>query len=448
MLLVVCPRWFDSRLVPRGCVLFDSTDASLRYNRDRFILLESVRTDCIVTQQAATKILLGISGGIAAYKTPDLIRRLRERNAEVEVVMTRAAESFVTPLSLQAVCGRSVRSALLDPQAEAGMDHIELARWADHLLVAPASAHLLARLALGLADDLLTTLALATTAPVWLAPAMNHQMWLHPATQANVQLLSARGCVLLGPGSGSQACGEIGPGRMLEPLDIAERLLAPRPQCMAGRHVLITAGPTQEAIDPVRYIGNRSSGKMGYALAAAFTELGARVTLVSGPTALACPLGVERVSIESAGQLYEAVMQRVQTCSLFVATAAVADYRPQDVVATKIKKKASSLTLTLVRNPDILAEVAALPEAPFTVGFAAETDAVEQHAMEKLQAKGLDMIAANLVGAEHGGFGADDNALIVLWHAGRQVFPMMPKVRLGKELAKLIADRYAASLAN
>ena len=401
-----------------------------------------------MTAQAPQNILLGVTGGIAAYKTPDLVRRLRERGAVVQVVMTRAAASFVTPLTLQAVSGRPVRCELLDPDAEAGMDHIELARWADRVLVAPASAHLIARLAHGLADDLLTTLALASTAPLWLAPAMNHQMWLHPATQANVALLAERGCTLLGPASGAQACGETGPGRMLEPDEIAARLLSPRPQSLVGRSVLITAGPTHEAIDPVRFIGNRSSGKMGYALAAALTDLGATVTLVSGPTALNCPPRVQCVAVESAAQMQAAVMARAAHCDLFIATAAVADYRPQAPADSKIKKDAAALTLTLVRNTDILAEVAGLPDAPFTVGFAAETDAVEHYAAAKLQAKRLDMIAANLVAGERGGFGADENALVVLWRGGgRHEFPMMPKARLGIELASLIAERYAASLA-
>lgn len=361
--------------------------------------------------------------------------------------MTRAAASFVTPLTLQAVSGRPVRAALLDPEAEAGMDHIELARWADTLLVAPASAHVIARLAQGLADDLLTTLVLATTAPIWIAPAMNHRMWLHPATQANVGLLAERGCVILGPASGAQACGEVGPGRMIEPLEIAERLIVARPAPLSSRRVLITAGPTREAIDPVRYLGNRSSGKMGYALATALAELGADVTLVSGPTALDCPRGIQRIDVESAEQMHAAVMQRAATSDLFIATAAVADYRPQAPVASKIKKDAASLTLTLVRNADILAEVAALSDGPFTVGFAAETDAVERYALGKLESKGLDMVAANLVGAELGGFSADDNALVVLWRGGRHAFPMMPKARLGVELATLIAERYAAFLA-
>ncbi|MGD8206987.1 MAG: bifunctional phosphopantothenoylcysteine decarboxylase/phosphopantothenate--cysteine ligase CoaBC [Thiohalocapsa sp.] len=397
--------------------------------------------------QPTERLLLGVSGGIAAYKTPELVRRLRDRGAEVQVVMTRAAASFVTPLTLQAVSGRPVRSELLDPQAEAGMDHIALARWADRILVAPATAHLMARLAQGLADDLLTTLALATTAPVWLAPAMNQRMWRHPATRANIDLLAGRGCVFVGPVDGAQACGETGPGRMLEPAEIVQRLYPVQPGALAGARVLITAGPTLEAIDPVRYIGNRSSGKMGYALASALAGLGARVTLISGPTALDCPFGVERVDVESAQQMHQAVMARTDGCAIFVATAAVADFRPRVAEAAKIKKGAVSLTLELVPTADILADVAALPRAPFTVGFAAETDDLERYAADKLASKGLDMIAANRVGGRRGGFGADDNELLVLWPGGRRALPLMPKTRLGTELATLIAERYAASLA-
>jgi phosphopantothenoylcysteine decarboxylase/phosphopantothenate--cysteine ligase len=394
---------------------------------------------------ASEKLLLGVSGGIAAYKAPMLVRRLRERGAEVQVVMTRAAESFVAPLSLQAVSGRPVRAALLDPAAEAGMDHIALARWADRILVAPATAHLIARLAHGLADDLLTTLVLASDAPVYLAPAMNQRMWLHPATQQNVALLCERGCTMLGPASGEQACGETGPGRMPEPEELVEALYPSSAGPLAGRRVLLTAGPTRENLDPVRFIGNRSSGKMGYALAAALAARGADVTLVSGPTALGCPPGVARIEVESALQMHRAVMELAPGCNVFVAAAAVADYRPDAPAADKIKKDADTLTVKLVRNPDILAEVARLSHAPFTVGFAAETEQVEANAAAKLAAKGLDMIAANRVGAGAGGFDADENALLVLWQGGRRDFPMMPKARLGSALAELIAERYAAS---
>ena len=396
---------------------------------------------------ASEKLLLGISGGIAAYKTPALVRRLRERGAEVQVVMTRAAAAFVTPLTLQAVAGHPVRTALLEPEAEAGMDHIALARWPERILIAPATAHLIARLAQGLADDLLTTLLLATDAPVLLAPAMNHRMWLHPATRHNVALLQDRGCTLLGPAHGDQACGETGPGRMLEPEELVEHLYPSRPAILAGRRVLLTAGPTREDLDPVRFIGNRSSGKMGYAVAAALAAMGADVTLVSGPTALPCPRGVVRVDVESALQMHRAVMERAGACDIFVAAAAVADYRPEAPADAKIKKHADTLNVKLVRNPDILAEVAALPGGPFTVGFAAETHDLETHAAAKLASKGLDMVAANRVGAGPGGFDADDNALVVLWPGGRREFSMMPKPRLGAALAELVAERYAASIA-
>nr|WP_207148481.1 bifunctional phosphopantothenoylcysteine decarboxylase/phosphopantothenate--cysteine ligase CoaBC [Thiococcus pfennigii] len=408
-----------------------------------------------VSDKPGSRILLGISGGIAAYKAVELVRRLRADGAEVQVVMTRAAAAFVAPLTLQAVSGRPVRQALLDPQAEAGMDHIELARWADLLLVAPATAHLMARLALGLADDLLTTLALATEAPLVLAPAMNHRMWTNPATQEHLARLVARGVRVLGPASGAQACGEEGPGRMLEPAEIVAAL-APeawpgraghRTGPLAGRCVLITAGPTREPLDPVRFIGNRSSGRMGYALAAALAARGAAVTLISGPSALAPPPVADFVRVETALEMAAAVMERVAGCDLFVATAAVADYRPAAPAAGKIKKAAAALTIELVRNPDILAEVAALPGGPFTVGFAAETERLEEHATAKLRAKGLDMIAANRVGTGAGGFDTDDNALVVLWPGGRRAFPLMPKTLLADQLADLIVERYLASLA-
>ena len=393
------------------------------------------------------RVLLGVSGGIAAFKTAELIRRLRTAGAEVRVVMTRAAQAFITPLTLQALSGNPVCSDLLDPGAEAGMDHIELARWADLVLIAPASANVMARLAAGLADDLLTTLALATTAPLALAPAMNQRMWLHPATQANAQTLLGRGVRLLGPAEGDQACGETGPGRMLEPQDIAAAIATPGAGALAGCRALITAGPTREAIDPVRYVGNRSSGRMGYALAQALAGRGARVALVSGPVCLPPPVGVELLQVESALDMESAVMGRIDACELFVAAAAVADYRPEMPAAGKIKKHRDSLTLRLIRNPDILARVAALPSGPFTVGFAAETERVEAYARGKLEAKGLDMIAANLVGGEAGGFEHEDNALLVLWKDGRMSYPLMSKTRLAIALAVLIEERYVARLA-
>ncbi|WP_295389138.1 bifunctional phosphopantothenoylcysteine decarboxylase/phosphopantothenate--cysteine ligase CoaBC [uncultured Thiodictyon sp.] len=394
-------------------------------------------------------ILLGVSGGIAAYKAADLVRRLRERDCAVRVVMTAAATAFVSPLTFQALSGHPVRTALLDPAAEAGMDHIELARWADRVLLAPATADLIARLAAGLADDLPTTLVLATAAPLYLAPAMNQQMWRHPATQENLERLRGRGVQVLGPGVGSQACGDHGPGRMLEPAELVAALLAADPGLdsgpLTGVRTLVTAGPTREPLDPVRYLGNRSSGRMGYAVATALAELGARVTLVSGPTALPSPAGVARVDVETAGEMHAAVLARVDAVDLFVAAAAVADYRPAAPAPQKIKKADAELVVRLVRNPDILAEVAARPSPPFTVGFAAETDRLEDHALAKLRTKRLRMIAANWVGATEGGFERSDNALTVLWPDGRRELPMMPKTQLARELALLIAERYVAS---
>lgn len=392
----------------------------------------------------SAKVLLGVSGGIAAYKAAELIRGLRARGLEVRVAMTAAAQSFITPLTLQALSGNEVRSDLLDPGAEAGMDHIELARWADLVLVAPATADLMARLAAGLADDLLTTLILATTAPVHLAPAMNHRMWGHPATQENLARLQERGVAILGPAEGDQACGEWGLGRMLEPPQILEALSLRAGSELAGRRVVVTAGPTREALDPVRYIGNRSSGRMGYALAQSLAARGADVVLVSGPSGLAAPTGVELVRVESALEMEAAVMGRIGGCDLFVAAAAVADYRPQVPAREKIKKHQAELSLRLVKNPDILAGVAALPEGPFTVGFAAETEQLEEHALKKLHAKRLDMIAANLVGGELGGFDRAENALLVLWSGGRRSLPMMHKTALADALADLILERYLA----
>jgi phosphopantothenoylcysteine decarboxylase/phosphopantothenate--cysteine ligase len=391
------------------------------------------------------RVILGISGGIAAYKAGELARRLRDARAEVRVVMTRSASAFVTPLALQTLSGSPVRQELLDPLDEAAMDHIELARWADLVLVAPATAHLMARLAMGLADDLLTTLALATAAPLVLAPAMNQQMWLHPATQENRRRLIDRGVRILGPAVGAQACGEHGPGRMLEPSEIVAALTDAAPGPLSGRRVLMTAGPTREPLDPVRFIGNRSSGRMGYALAEALTARGADVTVISGPVALAAPAVRRLVRVETAVQMAAAVMEHVQDCDLFVATAAVADYRPAEPAASKIKKGMSEVVLHLVKNPDILAQVTALPGRPFTVGFAAETDRLEEHAASKLEAKCLDMIAANRVGGEQGGFDREENALVVLWPGGRKVLPLMSKSLLAEQLADLIVERYSTS---
>ncbi|MGD2117097.1 MAG: bifunctional phosphopantothenoylcysteine decarboxylase/phosphopantothenate--cysteine ligase CoaBC [Chromatiales bacterium] len=394
------------------------------------------------------RILLGISGGIAAYKTAELVRLCRKAGAEVQVVLTQSASQFVTPLTLQALSGRPVRSDLFDQQQEAGMSHIELARWADLVLVAPASANTIAKLAQGLADDLLTTLCLATEAPLVLAPAMNRVMWHKPVTQQNVARLREQGVQLWGPAEGEQACGETGAGRMLEPAELfarLDRLLHNGP--LQDARVLVTAGPTQEPIDPVRFIGNRSSGKMGFALAEAFVQAGAHVTLVAGPVNLATPAGVERVDVVTAAQMHATVMQRVGACDLFAACAAVADYHVADVAAEKIKRNDQAMHLQLLPNPDILATVAALSHAPFTLGFAAETQQVEAHARAKLERKGIDMIAANQVGQSQGGFEDDNNALTVIWRDGQKLLPMMDKKELARQLVRLVTDVYHAQAA-
>lgn len=392
------------------------------------------------------RILLGVSGGIAAYKAADLVRRLRERGAQVRVVLTENAERFVTALTFQALSGEPVRTSLWDSAAEASMGHIELARWAQRVLIAPASADLIARLAQGQADDLLTTLCLATEAPLFLAPAMNRVMWEHPAVQANLATLVERGAVLLGPDAGGQACGETGAGRMWEPAAIADAVVTPDPDpeaaaVLAGRRLLLTAGPTVEDLDPVRYLGNRSSGRMGYAVAAEAQRLGMRVTLVSGPVNLPVPAGVERIAVRSAEQMLAAVTDRVAQSDLFIATAAVADFRPREASLEKIKKRGDGgLTLELVQNPDILAQVAARQDRPFVVGFAAETHDVERYARDKLERKRLDMIAANRVGEEGSGFDADCNALTVLWPEGRHEIARADKAQVARELLAVIAQ--------
>lgn len=391
-------------------------------------------------------ILLGVTGGIAAYKSPDLVRRLRERGAEVQVVMTQAAREFVTPATFQAVSGRTVRTDLWDAAAEAAMGHIELARWADAVLVAPASADFLARLAAGLADDLLTTLCLATSAPIAVAPAMNHLMWSNAATRSNVATLAGRGVQLYGPGEGDQACGETGPGRMLEPLELADRLqslLLPAQGALSGRRVLITAGPTRERIDPVRFISNRSSGKMGFAVAQAAREAGASVVLVAGPVSLPTPAGVTRVDVESASDMLTAVLRELPGTDLFISTAAVADYRPARAAEQKIKKTSDTLELAMERTGDVLATVAARSERPFVVGFAAETESVEQNARTKLLKKNLDMIAANEVGHDKA-FDSEDNQLIVLSRTARHELGRAGKLTLARGLVALIAQELAA----
>jgi len=397
------------------------------------------------------KIILGVSGGIAAYKAPELVRRLIDNGAEVQVVMTEGACEFVRPLVFQAVSGNEVHVELLDDKAEAGMGHIELARWANMVLIAPATANTIAKLSVGVADDLLSTLCLATTAPVVVAPAMNTVMWEHAATTANIETLQSRGVRVLGPGVGSQACGETGAGRMLEPDDIVAMLQGDletgdtnlsSSALLQDLDVLITAGPTRESIDPVRYLSNHSSGKMGYALAEAAQSAGARVTLVSGPVNLAVPSGVDRVDVVSAEDMQTEVMSRVQAADIFISVAAVADYRIEAPGREKIKKTDNDLTLTLVRNPDILATVANSATRPFCVGFAAETQNLEHYARSKLEEKNLDMIVANLVGGGRA-FGSDSNSVEVFWRdGGTESFALQSKRRLADSLVALLADRY------
>ncbi len=394
---------------------------------------------------AQPNVLLGVCGGIAAYKTAELTRRLIKQGANVQVVMTTNAERFITPLTLQALSGNAVRTSLWDHAAELGMGHIELARWADLVVIAPASADCLARLATGQCNDLLTTLCLATTAPILVAPAMNTVMWEHPATRANMQTLAERGVSVVGPGVGELAERESGPGRMSEPSEIVEAInacvgVAAADGPMRHRGVLITAGPTREPLDPVRFLTNRSSGKMGFAVAAACAALGAEVTLVAGPVSLPTPRGVTRIDVETAQQMHEAVLDQLPEAEVFIATAAVADYRTAEVADAKIKKSAERQQLELVRNTDILADVAHRYPEVFTVGFAAETDDLKGYARGKLEAKRLDMIAANWVGNGRG-FDTDDNALWVAWNDGEQALGPAPKTALARALVELIANR-------
>jgi phosphopantothenoylcysteine decarboxylase/phosphopantothenate--cysteine ligase len=398
------------------------------------------------------RVVLGVTGGIAAYKSAELTRRLRERGADVQVVMTAAAQQFVTPLTFQALSGRPVRTDLWDTGAEAAMGHIELARWPQCIVIAPASADFVARLAHGHADDLLTTLCLATDAPIFVAPAMNRLMWANAATQANVDLLRSRGVVIVGPGEGDQACGETGPGRMAEPTEIAAALFGSladassqtaTPSALRGRKVVVTAGPTRERIDPVRFITNRSSGKMGFAVAEAARDAGAEVVIVSGPVNVATPAGIRRIDVETAEQMLAAVHAELADTDVFIASAAVSDYRARAVAEHKIKKTSDELVLQLSRTPDILATVAKGTPRPFVVGFAAETQNVEQNALKKLEGKNLDMIAANQVG-EGLAFDCDDNALTVYWREGRRELGRAPKCRLARALIDVVAERYAA----
>lgn len=399
-------------------------------------------------------VLLGISGGIAAYKTPDLVRKFKATGANVRVVMTDSASEFVSKLALQAVSGNKVSHAMLDEEAEAGMGHIELARWADVFIVAPATANTIAKLAYGLADDLLSTLALATKAPIAIAPAMNQQMWAAPATLHNIDILKSRGVFQIGPGSGEQACGDVGYGRMLEPIEIVEAIASKnfsvandienKPLILKGLNIMITAGPTREALDPVRYITNHSSGKMGYALAKAAKEFGASVTLVTGPVNLNPPEGVNTIQIQSAQDMLDACLESVGAQHIFIACAAVADFRLAEVPQHKVKKKEDEdgLTLTFEKNPDILKTVAGLQSPPFTLGFAAETQDVEKYATDKLKRKKLDMIAANDVSSSELGFNSDRNALTVITRDKRIKLAPDSKDSLAVELLKLLEQEY------
>ncbi len=397
-----------------------------------------------MSNQYPERIILGITGGIAAYKSPDIVRRLRAGGAQVQVVMTASGEKMVSPTVFQAVSGRAVRGDLWDEQAENAMGHIELARWADLVLIAPATAHSMAQIAAGMASDLLTTLCLTTEAPLVLAPAMNQAMWLNPATQANLHVLTERGVRFIGPADGEQACGETGPGRMAEPEQIVAALAAQWtgvPQPLAGLNVLISAGPTREPIDPVRYISNRSSGKMGFALARAAAAAGAKVKLVAGPVRLKTPPNVERLDVETAAQMHAAIMASTPEANIYIGAAAIADYRPEIVPEQKIKKQTATMDLHMTQSVDVLTEVASLKEGPFTVGFAAETEKLEEHARSKLECKKLDMIVGNLVGSNLG-FERDDNSALVLWQDGQIEFERMAKSELAAELVTIIAERY------
>ena len=390
-------------------------------------------------------ILLGVTGGIAAYKALELVRLFKKAGAQVRVVMTKAACEFIGPLSFQALSGQSVHTELLDVDAENAMGHIELARWAEIFIIAPASANTLSKLAHGNADDLLSTLYLAANCPVLIAPAMNHVMWHHVATQTNVALLQTHGIRLISPEAGEQACGEMGVGRMAEPQTIFTHILAEitqPPQVLAGINIIITAGATREPLDAVRYITNRSSGKMGYAIACAAQLAGANVTLISGITAITPPKQCQFIETETAQSMHRAVFENIHQCDIFIGAAAVADYRPIDVAEKKIKKKDDTLTLTFQKNADILADVAATQSPPFTVGFAAETHDLEHYARDKLVRKKLDMIAANWVGGERGGFESSDNALDIFWQDGQESLPMTGKEKLAMQLISLIAKRF------
>ncbi|MEE9411917.1 MAG: bifunctional phosphopantothenoylcysteine decarboxylase/phosphopantothenate--cysteine ligase CoaBC [Methylococcales bacterium] len=395
----------------------------------------------------AKQIIVGICAGIAAYKSAELVRLLCKKDCSVRVVMTESALQFMTPLTFEALSGHRVYTHVFDAQHESAMDHIELARWAEQLLIAPATADFIAKLRCGIADDLLSTLCLATTAPITIAPAMNYQMWTNVATQDNINRIKQRGITLIGPDSGSQACGEIGLGRMVEPQQIVDQLYASSSTAidglLAGTRVLISAGPTREPIDPVRFISNHSSGKMGYALAQAAHDAGAKVTLISGPVAISAPEVSQVVQVETAQQMYEAVLSHITHNNIYIGSAAVADYTPDSVFSSKIKKSAKTMTVELRKTEDILSSVAASNAQIFTVGFAAETNNLEHYARSKLVAKNLNMIIANQVGLPDRGFDSDNNAVSVFWNNGHQAFSLQSKKKLAAGLIELIAEHYA-----
>ena len=394
-----------------------------------------------MTNLTNKKIVLGITGGIAAYKCAELVRRLKDAGCEVKVVMTESAKHFITPLTMQAVSGETVSDSLLDPSAEASMGHIEFAKWADLILVAPATCNIIAKMAAGIADDLLTTLLLATPAKVAVAPAMNQQMYAHAATQANLATLKARNVLIWGPGKGEQACGDIGAGRMLEPHELVALCTAKeQPQLLAGKTITITAGPTREPLDPVRFISNHSSGKMGYALAEAALQFGAKVNLISGPVTIKAPTGVNLINIESAEELLTESLTYASQSDAFIGCAAVADYRAANIATQKMKKQGDELTLTLTKNPDVIAAIANLTQnRPYTVGFAAETQNVESYAKGKLQNKNLDMICANDVSKSGLGFNSDHNALTLYWHNEQLELPTTSKVEIARKVIEQLA---------
>lgn len=392
------------------------------------------------------RVLLGVTGSIAAYKSPEIVRRLKDQGADVRVVLTASAEKLVSPTVFQAVSGEPVRGDIWDEQAEAAMGHIELAKWADLIVIAPATANVIAQLAAGSAENLLTTICLASDAPVTIAPSMNQAMWRDTATQDNCDVLRKRNVMFIGPDDGDQACGDVGPGRMTEPASIVNRLSrGGQSGPFEGLRILVSAGPTREAIDPVRFVSNRSSGKMGFAVARAAADAGAEVTLIAGPVNLPTPPRVERIDVETTQQMVDAAMGCVDGMDIYIGAAAISDYRPKEVAVQKIKKSADTFVLEMFKSPDLIATIAALDNGPFTCGFAAETEKLEQHAMDKLNRKKLDMIVGNLVG-ENLCFDADDNEVIILWEGDRQTLPRLSKQELARRLIDVIAARYRATV--